>query len=181
MNRGTSPQIKMIVFAIALLLITPLFVFFVPLFYSQTVYIHVDHIALLIPMRNFVLVGVGFACLIVMLLLLAWKRQLATYMLGGLLVVGAIIAFLQSQTSYIVIQESGIETKMYSDVKNYYWEEMTDIVYDVYATDANTYTFTMNDGETVEIVENGQLQQIRGTFLSIARQYNINYIENHHD
>lgn len=181
MLQAISPQVKFIVFAVALALLAPFFIFFVPLIYSETIYISIDHIELLIPMRNFVLVGVGFACLIVLLLLFAWKRKSATYILGVILVVGAVFAFSQSQRSYIAIQDTGIEMKMYGDLKNYYWQDMSELVYDVYEVEANRYTFVMEDGKTIELDENGQLEALRGTFLSIARKHNINYIENYHE
>ena len=176
-----SPQVKYIVFAVALTLLTPLFVFFVPLIYSETIYINIDHLELLIPKRNFVLVGVGFACLIILLLLFSWKRKSATYILGVILVVGAILAFSQSQRSYIAIQDSGIEMKMYGDVKNYYWQDMSELMYDVFEQDVNRYTFVMADGKTIELAENGQLEALRGTLLAITRKHNINYIENYHE
>ena len=181
MQHATSPQVKFIVFAIALTLLTPLFVFFVPLIYSETIYINIDHLALLIPMRNFLLVGVGFACLIVLLLLFSWQRKSTTYILGVILVVGAIFAFSQSQRSYIAIQDSGIEMKMYGDVKNYYWQDMSELVYEVFEQDTNRYTFVMADGKAIELAENGQVAALRGTLLSIARKHNINYIENYHE
>ena len=181
MLQAISPQVMFIVFAVALALLAPFFIFFVPLIYSETIYISIDHLELLIPMRNFVLVGVGFACLIVLLLLFAWKRQRITYMLGIILVVGAIFAFSQSQRSYIAIQDDGIEMNTYGDVQNYYWQDMNEMVYDVFEQDANRYTFTMKDGQSVELAENGQLEALRGTLLSIARKHNINYIENYHE
>ena len=181
MQHAISPQVKFIVFAIALTLLTPLFVFFVPLIYSETIYINIDHLELLIPMRNFVLVGVGFACLIVLLLLFAWKRKSTTYILGVILVVGAVFAFSQSQRSYIAIQDTGIEMKMYGDVKNYYWQDMSELVYNVFEQDVNRYTFIMADGKTIELAETGQLEALRGTLLSLARKHNITYIENYHE
>ena len=176
MLHAISPQVKFIVFAVALTLLTPLFIFFVPLIYSETIYINIDHLELLIPSQNFVLIGVGFACLIVMLLLFAWKRQGITYMLGLILIVGAIFAFSQSQRSYIAIQDDGIEMNTYGDVNNYYWQDMNEIVYDVFQQDANRYTFTMENGQSIELAENSQLEALRGTLLSIARKHNINYI-----
>ena len=181
MQHALSPQVKFIIFAVALLLLAPFFIFFVPLIYSETVYINMDHLELLIPLRNFVLVGVGFACLIVLLLLFAWKRQRMTYMLGVILVVGAIFAFSQSQRSYIAIQDDGIEMTMYGDVKNYYWQDMSEMVYDVFEQDVNRYTFIMQDGQSVELAENGQLEALHGTLLSIARKHNINYIDNYYE
>ena len=181
MQHAISPQVKFIVFAVALLLLAPFFMFFVPLIYSETIYINIDHLELLIPLRNFVLIGVGFACLIVMLLLFAWKRNSATYILGAILVVGAVFAFSQSQQSYIAIQDTGIEMKMYGDLKNYYWQDMSELVYDVSEEEANRYTFVMADGKTIELAENGQLEALRGTLLWIARQHNIKYIENFHE
>ena len=181
MQHALSPQVKFIVFAVALLLLAPFFIFFVPLIYSETIYINIDHLELLIPLRNFVLIGVGFSCLIVMLLLFAWKRQLITYMLGIILVVGAVFAFSQSQRSYIAIQDDGIEMNMYGDMKNYHWQDMNEIVYDVFEEDANRYTFTMKDGQSIELAENGQLEALRGTLLSIARKHNIKSIENFHE
>ena len=47
--------------------------------------------------------------------------------------------------------------------------------------DANRYTFTMKDGQSIELAENGQLEALRGTLLSIARKHNINYVENYHE
>ena len=181
MQHALSPQVKFIVFAVALLLLAPFFMFFVPLIYSETIYINIDHLELLIPLQNFVLIGVGFACLIVMLLLFAWKRQLITYMLGIILVVAAVFAFSQSQRSYIAIQDDGIEMNTYGDVKNYYWQDMNEMVYNVFEEDTNRYTFTMKNGESIELAENGQIEALRGTLLSLARKHNINYIENYHE
>ena len=55
------------------------------------------------------------------------------------------------------------------------------MVYDVFEQDANRYTFVMADGKTIELAENGQLEALHGTLLSIARKHNINYIENYHE
>ena len=71
--------------------------------------------------------------------------------------------------------------KMYGDLKNYHWQDMNEMVYDVFEEDTNRYTFTMKDGESVELAENGQLEALRGTLLSIARKHNINYVENYHE
>lgn len=153
MQHAISPQVKCIVFALALLLLAPFFIFFVPLIYSETIYININYLELLIPLQNFVLIGVGFGCLIVMLLLFAWKRQRMTYILGVILVVGAVFAFSQSQRSYIAIQEDGIEMKKYGDVKNYHWQHMNEMVYDVFEENANRYTFVMADGKRLNLLK----------------------------
>ena len=119
-----------------------------------------------------------------MLLLFAWKRQVITYVLGAVLLIGAVIVFFQSQRNYIAFQDSGVEMLVYGNVENYYWEDMKDITYVAYdplENEANYYIFRMENGESFEVTENKQLAEKKGTILQIARKYDIKFIENYHD
>ena len=181
---GVSPRTKFILFALLVLIIAPFVIFLVPLGYFETVYVHVDSWQILIPKQNFILLGAGFLCLILILLLLAWKRQVITYVLGAVLLIGAVIVFFQSQRNYIAFQDSGVEMLVYGNVENYYWEDMKDITYVAYdplENEANYYIFRMENGESFEVTENKQLAEKKGTILQIARNHNIKFIENYHD
>lgn len=178
---GTSLQVKLLVFALALTILTPFFAFFVPLAYFETVYVHIESWLMMIPMRNFILLGVGCFGFIIILVLFAWKRQIITYILGAVLLVGSIFIVFQSQRNYISFQESGIEMLSYGNVKNYRWKDMKNIVYEVYYNDVSYYIFQMGNGHSFEITENGQLMQVRGKLLSTIREHEIPYTENYHE
>ena len=181
---GVSPRAKFILFALLVLIIAPFVIFLVPLAYFETVYVHVDTWQILIPKQNFILLGVGFLCLILMLLLFAWKRQVITYVLGAVLLIGAVIVFFQSQRNYIAFQDSGVEMLVYGNVENYYWEDMKDITYVAYEpheNQANYYIFQMENGESFEVTENKQLGEKKGIILQIARNHNIKFIENYQE
>ncbi|MGM9949486.1 MAG: hypothetical protein ACI33P_05140 [Lysinibacillus sp.] len=181
---GVSPRTKFILFALLVLIMAPFVIFLVPLAYFETVYVQVESWQMLIPKQNFILLGAGFLCLIIILLLLAWKRRAITYILGAVLLVGAVLIFFQSQRNYIAFQDSGIEMLVYGNVKHYYWEDMKDITYEVYEPyddEVNYYIFRMEDGESFEVVENAQLAEKKGKILQIIREYDIKFIENYHD
>lgn len=176
-----SVQVKLIVFALALTILTPFFSFFIPLAYFETIYIHIESWLMLIPMRNFVLLGIGFSGLVVVLMLLAWKRSRYTYVLGTVLLLCTLLIIFQSQRNYIAFQESGIEMLVYGHVKNYYWEDMKSIVYESDDKDGSYYIFHMRDGRAFDIAENGQLKEARGKLLATIRQYGVSYKENYHE
>ena len=181
---GVSPRTKFVLFALLVLIIAPFVIFLVPLAYFETVYVHVDSWQILIPKQNFILLGAGFLCLILILLLFAWKRRGVTYGLGAILLAGAVFVFFQSQRSYIAFQESGVEMLVYGNVKQYYWEDMKDVTYEEYApleNEANYYIFRMENGESFKVTENGQLAEKKGKMLQTFRQYDIKLIENYHE
>ena len=181
---GVSPRTKFILFALLLLIIAPFAVFLVPLAYFETVYVQIDSWQMLIPRQNFILLGAGFLCLILILLLFAWKRRVVTYVLGAILLAGAVLIFVQSQRSYIAFQESGVEMLAYGDIKHYYWADMKDITYEAYEPhhdQASYYLFRMENGESFKVTENGQLAEKKGKMLAIIREHDIKFIENYHD
>lgn len=176
-----SIQVKFIVFALALAILSPFFIFFIPLAYFETIYIHIESWLMLIPMRNFILLGLGFLGLVIILVLLAWKRRRVTYVLGAVLLLCSLFLFFQSQRNYIAFQDSGIEMLVYGNAENYYWEDMKSIVYESSYHDGSYYTFHMKDGYAFDIAENGQLKDARGRLLAALRKYEIPYTDNYRD
>ncbi len=152
-----SPRVFFIVFTIAVLILSPFIIAFVPIGVVETLYFDRENIVLLIPRVNFCLMGGTMALILAILLLLAWKRHISTYIIAFLLLAGSGTMAYYSSLSYTAIQESGLVLKKYHTVHDYPWSSIVEVVYEYEPDSAGTYNFTTAGGETITIEETAQI------------------------
>lgn len=164
--------------AIAVLILAPLVILIAPLMAVETMYFDEQNIVLITPKQNFLLLTAGFACVFAALLLLAWKRKKATYILAFILVFASGIAAIQSPNSFVAIHEEGLKIQNYNKLAIHKWSDITDVLYEYSETEPAIYTFLLSNGEEFNLVENGQIgSKERGIIFSLARKHNIQYEE----
>jgi hypothetical protein len=178
MLNQTSPRVLFVVFSLAVLILSPVIIAFLPIGVVETMYHDSDNILLLIPLRNFILVTSAMASVIVMLLLLAWKRRIFTYALAALLVIASGVMVYYSTLSYTAIQNGGLVFKEYHTVKEYAWSDIAEIVYEYDTNSPGVYTFTTTKGETLQIQKNGQFGPAeQSAIYQAAMRQGISFIE----
>ena len=178
MNNKTRPSLKLFVFGFALLLLSPLVLLIGPLMYVESVYFDRNYFLLITPKQNFVLLGIALGLIIGSLFLLAWKRRVVTYVIVGFCIIASGITGALSFKSYTAMDEQGIIFQQYGDQQTYHWGEIAMIVYEIATpSEAGNYRFTMNDGEQIEIKENGKMERLKGKIYSFARSYSIELTE----
>ncbi|WP_010288586.1 hypothetical protein [Kurthia massiliensis] len=154
--RDISTEARFVLSAIALLIIGMLVTMFAPFIYSETKYFSEDAIVWIIPMTNFWLLGLAFIIVIVMLLLLAWRRNMWTYMMSVLLIGAALFVGYLSFLSVTFIRETGIEQRDVLTTHAYTWQEIDHVVLTYDERNQEMYTFTPKKGEPFTLAQNAK-------------------------
>lgn len=154
--RGMSVEARLILGIIALFIIGMLVTIFAPFIYSETKYFSEEAINLIIPRTNFWLFGLAFIILIVMFLLLAWRRNRWTYMMSVLLMGVALFVGYLSFLSVTLIHETGIEQRDVFTTHAYTWQEIDHVVLTYDERNQEMYTFTPKNGESFTLAQNAK-------------------------
>lgn len=157
------PSLRFLMFGIGALLLSPLIIFIVPLMAVESFYFDKENIMLITPKVNFVLAGVGMVLIVGSFFLLAWKRKTITYAVVTLCIILACISLVTSTKSFTAIHPNGIIMQKYGDQILYKWDDMKSAVYELEnSSEPARYIFTMQDGRVIELIENGQIQRVKG-------------------
>lgn len=173
-----SPSVLFLVFSLAVIILSPIFIAFLPIGVVETRYHNRENILLLIPRNNFYLITGAMALIVSTLVLLAWKRKILTYTLAVLFIAGSGLMTYYSTLSYTAIQKSGLILKEYHTVKDYAWSDIAEVVYEYETYAPGVYTFTTKEGEIFEIEENGQFGPgERMAIYNVVMSQGISFIE----
>lgn len=177
-----SPRVLFVVFALAVILLSPIIVAFLPLVVVETMHFSRENIVLLTPRRNFTLLAGAIAFFIAFLLLFTWRRTIYTYVLAVFLLSGSVSMLYYSMLSYTAIQDSGIVLKEYHNVRNYSWRDIEEVLYEYELSSPGVYTFTTTLGETIQMQENGQFgPDERSAIYNVVVGQGIPFIEREKD
>lgn len=154
--RDISIPARFVLLAVATLIIGSLAVLFVPLIYSETKYFSENVIVWTIPMKNFWLLGLGFVVLIVMWLLLAWRRNRWTYIFSALLFIAALGIGYASFLSVTFIRDTGIEQRDVFQKHIYQWEDIERVTLTYNEANEEVYTFIPKSGATFTLDQNSK-------------------------
>lgn len=149
-----SASAKFVLLAIATIIIGSLVVLFVPLIYSETVYFNEDVIMWTIPMKNFWLLAFALIVLVMMWLLLAWRRNRWTYIMSGVLLIIVFVMGYASFLSVTFIRETGIEQRDVFTTHEYKWEDIEKVTLTYNTKNEDVYTFTPKNGEPFTLAQN---------------------------
>ena len=100
-----SPNAKLFIIAIVLLLLLPFIVFLLPHTISQTFYFSRDNIVLITPTSNFTMLFLAIAFIILTLIMLGFKRNKYTYLITIIVIVSSLVLGYFSLLSYTAIQK----------------------------------------------------------------------------
>lgn len=149
-----SVPARFVLLAIATIIIGSLVVLFAPLIYSETAYFNEDAIIWTIPMKNFWLLGLAFIVLVMMWLLLAWRRNRWTYIVSAVMLMMVFVIGYASFLSVTFIRDTGIEQRDVFKTHAYQWEEIEQVTLTYNAKAEEIYTFTPKNGEPFTLEQN---------------------------
>lgn len=173
-----SPRAILIVWAIVVVLLAPIFILFVPITITQTFFYDPSQIVVIAPTINHYLITAAFTILLAVLLLLAIKRTKWTYIFSGILSVTAITAFVFSTLSYIIIHPDYITIKEFTEKKDYPIENFATIIYEYGSGEPGRYQFITKDDKVVIIQDSPQLQfEKRRAIYKMALDHDMEFIE----
>lgn len=177
MFKNYSPALFFSMAAIAVFIISPIVCFFFPVFVVQTFLYDATKVVLYPNGINIWLVLVAFVIFAAALGLVGWKRSKVTF---GVLVttfVCSIAMIYLSTLSHTMINKEQVTVQKFFDIQTVEWVDITEVVYEYVVGGFGEYTF-ISEGEQVVIPETSQFSSNEKISLySLARQYNISFIE----
>ncbi|MFS0784663.1 hypothetical protein [Bacillus sp. 1P06AnD] len=174
-NYETKHIFMTIGFCIALL--CPFIIMLAPHIVAETLHSNQNLWIVQAPSVNYYLYAIGFLLLIASCLLLyfmdARKNAILPSVICTLL---SVIPFYIAAQSYKSLSEESISFRnAYSlSDRNYTWDQVKSITHYVgNEGDSSEFTFLFQDGQSMELSENGYTDQILGQFYSLCRTYNL--------
>jgi len=173
-----SPRAVLMVWAIVIVLLSPIVILFLPITITQTFYYDPAQIIVLAPTANHYLLTLAFGLVFALLVLLAIKRSKWTYLASVLLAVVAIVAFVFSTLSYVIIHPDYITVRDYWNKQMYTMDQFEAIIYEYGDDELGRYQFITKNGEAVVIQDSPQLHfEKRGAIYKTALNYGIKFTE----
>ncbi|MFJ8513708.1 hypothetical protein [Lysinibacillus xylanilyticus] len=173
-----SPRAKLFIFAIVLLLLSPIIVFMLPFTISQTFYFSKDNIVLIIPTYNFFMLFLAIALIILTLVILGFKRNKYTYLITLLVIVSSLVLGYFSVLSYTAIQNTQIVFKDFHHQTTYGWQDIKEVIYEYEIGTVGTYYFQTKNSDKFVIEENGQFgKEQKSAIYNLANDNGASFIE----
>ncbi|MED3801808.1 hypothetical protein P4562_07715 [Lysinibacillus xylanilyticus] len=173
-----SPRAKLFIFAIVLLLLSPIIVFMLPFTISQTFYFNKDNIVLITPTYNFIMLFLAIALIILTLVILGFKRNKYTYLITLLVIVSSLVLGYFSVLSYTAIQNTQIVFKDFHHQTTHEWQDIKEVIYEYEIGTVGTYYFQTKNNEKFVIEENGQFSpEGKSAIYNVANDNGASFIE----
>jgi hypothetical protein len=173
-----SPRAKLFIFAIVLLLLSPIIVFMLPFTISQTFYFSKDNIVLITPTYNFIMLFLAIALIILTLVILGFKRNKYTYLSSLLVIVSSLVLGYFSVLSYTAIQNTQIVFKDFHHQTTYEWQDIKEVIYEYEIGTVGTYYFQTKNSDKFVIEENGQFSpEGKSAIYNVANDNGASFIE----
>lgn len=178
MFKNFSPSLFFAMAAVTVVICSPFLMIFQPIFHTE--FFSYDKLtSIFIPNPvNLRLVLLACAVLVVMLGILAYKRDKKMYVTGTFLFVLSIgIAYLSTQ-NYLMISNEQIERHHFFDEQQYRWDQLDEIVFEYVVGSKNgDFTFTSKTGEQFIVREKEVHSTGKSKIYHLAMQNEISFTE----
>ena len=178
MLHSISTRGRFIIAAMLVCLVGGFLAIFIPIIYSETVYFNHNREAIIwyIPSKNFWLLTLSVAIIVLILILLAFKRNVITYIASAIMVAASIFIGYTSFLSVTIIDEEHLYIKGVFEETTILWSEMNEVVlYYEKETGFEEYAFILNDGSQIILWNNPHLKAEAPALYSIFQTYDIAY------
>lgn len=178
MFKNFSPSLFFSMAAVTIVVIAPFIMIFHPIFQLEF-FQYNNTAATFIPNPiNLRLVLATCSVLIVMLWILAYRRNLKVYLIGLLLFILSVgIGYLSTQ-NYLLISQEQLERHHLFEEQQYRWEEFDEVVYEyVVGSNNGDITFTTKTGEQFVIKEKELHSTGKSLIYQFSRENEVTYIE----
>ncbi|MER2029218.1 MAG: acyl dehydratase [Solibacillus sp.] len=178
MFKNFSPSLFFSMAAVTIVVVAPFIMIFHPIFQLEF-FQYNNTTATFIPNPiNLRLVLVSCFVLIVMLWILAYRRNMKGYLIGLLLFILSVgIGYLSTQ-NYLLISEAELERHHLFEEQQYRWEELDEVVYEyVVGSNKGDITFTTKTGDQFVIKEKELHSTGKSLIYQFSRANEVTYIE----
>ncbi|MBD3107561.1 hypothetical protein IEO70_04210 [Bacillus sp. AGMB 02131] len=128
MLHSISTRGRFIIAAMLVGLVGGFLAIFIPIIYSETVYFNREAIIWYIPSKNFWLLALSVAIIVLILILLAFKRNVITYIASAIMVAASIFIGYTSFLSVTIIDEEYLYIKDVFEETTFLWSEINEVV-----------------------------------------------------
>jgi hypothetical protein len=162
---------------IGILLISPILLLLIPSFIVNSLYLEPGTWVVIAPSNSYWLYGIGcfLLCLACFIIYLANVRKISIF-IGMILIIVGVIFLLLGAKPFIAVSDEGISIrKDTNEVIFYSWTEIDHInYYDIPRSEGfDTYEFHFQDGNSIQLAENGLLSSYRLHFFNIFQEENL--------
>ncbi|WP_047986157.1 hypothetical protein [Ornithinibacillus californiensis] len=162
---------------IGILFISPILLLLIPSFIVNSLYLEPGTWVVIAPSTSYWLYGIGclllsIACFIMYLFNV---RKLPVFIGIILIIVGAFFLLIGTKP-FIAVSDQGISIRESTSEINFYaWNEIDHInYYDIPRSEGfDTYEFHFQDGNSIQLAENGLLSSYRLHFFNIFQEENL--------
>jgi len=173
-----SPNAKLFIVALALLLLSPIIIFILPITISQTFYFSSDNIVLITPTYNYFMLFLALALIIVALIILGFKRNTYTYLVTIIVIISSLVLGYFSLLSYIAIQNTQIVLKEFHHQTTFEWQDIKEVHYEYETGTIGTYYFKTKNNEEFVIEENGQFTpEVKSSIFNLTNKNGATFVE----
>ncbi|MEK4387338.1 acyl dehydratase [Solibacillus sp. FSL W7-1464] len=178
MFKNFSPSLFFAMAAVTVLIVAPFIMIFHPIFQNEFFQFNNSSATFIPNPLNLRLVLVTSFVLIVMLWILAYRRNMKFYLIGLLLFILSIgIGYLSTQ-NYLLISQEQLERHHLLEEQKYRWEEFDEVVYEyVVGSNKGDITFTTKTGEQFVIKEKELHSTGKSMIYHFSRANEVTYIE----
>ena len=176
--RGYETRHLFMAVAIALLLLSPVFILLAPLFIANTLYHTPESWYVFVSGMSYLVYGIGcfFLVLAVFMLFLLAGQKFSIIVSLALLILSGASFYIAAQNYTSLADDSIAYRTIFSKEQHVYaWGEVERVVYK-HAPNADTfaeYEFHFNDGNKMTLTENGIVRGLRDGIRNRLRQENI--------
>ncbi|MBD8035024.1 acyl dehydratase [Solibacillus merdavium] len=178
MFKNFSPGLFFSMAAVTVTVFAPFIMIFHPIFQMEY-FSYNNRASTFIPNPvNLRLILLACLVLIIMLGILAYKRNMKIYVSGIFLFgLSVLIAYLSTQ-NYLMISQDKIERHHFFTDHQYQWNQLDEIVFEyVIGSKAGDITFTTKSGDQFIIKEKEVHSNGKSQIYHLAKQNDVNYIE----
>ncbi|MEK4531773.1 ATP-dependent exonuclease [Solibacillus sp. FSL W7-1472] len=153
MFKDYSPRLIFGVMAVTCIIISPLFAIFVPmtvpdLFLTDRSYFYIYSFR-----TNVKIIIAGFVILAAAFAMLCWKRQIATYVLSLLLLIGGLVTLYSSTSTYTAINEQVVFKSQLIGSEKMQWDSIERVALEFVPNALGNYKFIDKSGNELIVQE----------------------------
>lgn len=177
MLHSVSTRGRFLIAALIYFLSAIILVFIMPFAVTETIYNREDYLLLAIPFTNFSYFALSLGSILLCIILLAFKRSMATILLSVAVTIGAIFLSVHALTGYITIQDDSIAVKTLWNEQSYEWDHMSQIVFE-YEGNRGDFIFTFDDGSEYVLPYSGSIgSKGKSLIYTKSNAFNIPFSE----
>lgn len=175
MFKNTSPRLFFSMAAIAMLIISPFFAIFLPIFLIEAFFKDPEKLFIYPFLTSAKVIILAFVLFAGACMLLFWKREKFTFLVSPLIVLGGVFALYSTSQMYTVIDSEQIFVKNIWSEKSMDWVNINEVALEYVEGDLGDYVFKTADGQQLKLQENKS--HVTSYIYNLANAKSIPFVE----